>query len=258
MLEGLNIEPPKVSSVIKKFIEKRVNGSGLNGGIIGLSGGLDSTVTLFLTVAAIGKSNVLGVSLPYQESAQRSIDDAQLAAESVGVELETIDISPISDAYLRKQSNVDKLRKGNFLARIRMSILYDLSAKYSKMVIGTGNKSEKLLGYMTLWGDMACGIAPLGDLYKTQEYKLARYLETPPKIINKEPSADLWPGQTDEKELGFDYETADQVLYYLIEEGLQVGKIVRRGFDKEIVEKIKTLYENTDFKRRLPSFPKIQ
>ncbi len=258
MLDALKINRTEVIGKVTDFIQARVKASGLKGGVIGLSGGLDSAVTLFLSVKALDVDDLLAISMPYKESSTGSIDDARRVADRAGVELMQIDISPVADTWIEMAGDMDRVRKGNFLARVRMAILYDFSAKLSYMVIGTGNKSERLLGYTTLWGDMACGIDPLGGLYKTQVKDLAIALDVPSEVIEKPPSADLWPGQTDEVELGLSYEQADEILYYLLDREWELDKIINAGYRQEHVKRVKELYENSVFKRALPEFPVIK
>jgi len=241
----------KEKNRIIKFIRNYVHEAGFKKGIIGLSGGLDSSVSAYLTVEALGKENVIGVLMPYKTS--QSLDDGKLIAENLGIKYYIRDISPMVDSYFNlyeKDANV--LRRGNRMARERMCIIYDISAKENALVIGTGNKTELYLGYVTQFGDAACAIEPLGHLYKTEVLEIAKFLNIPSKIISKTPSADLWQGQTDEDELGITYKIADEILYYLLDENLSDEEIVKKGFSVSDISHIKNLMKKSEFKRRMP------
>ena len=250
------MDPKKAKDNLVSFIKNEVRKSGLKRAIIGLSGGLDSTVVAHLCVNALGSENVIGVIMPYETSDPESINDAQMVAKELGIKTEKVDITPMIKAYFDKFPQEDRIRIGNKMARERMSILYDLSRVYDAMVVGTGNKTETLLGYGTIYGDMACGIAPLANIYKSQERELAKYLQVPPKILNKVPTADLWPGQTDEGELGIDYPTMDHILGLLVDKKMTVNEATKKGYKAEDVRKINGRVRDNAFKRKPPLAPK--
>ncbi|MEA3475133.1 MAG: NAD+ synthase [Candidatus Cloacimonadota bacterium] len=243
----------KEKNRIISFIKKYVHNSGFKKGIIGLSGGLDSSVSAYLTVEALGKENVIGILMPYKTISSQSLEDGKLIAENLSIKYYIREISPMVDSYFDKyEKDANVLRRGNRMARERMCILYDLSAKESALVIGTGNKTEIYLGYVTQFGDSACAIEPLGHLYKTEVLEIAKFLNIPSQIINKTPSADLWQGQTDEDELGIKYEVADEILYFILDEKLSNEEIMKKGFSIDEIVHIKNLMEKSEFKRRMP------
>ncbi len=220
--------------------------------VVGLSGGVDSALAAALAARAVGAGRVHAYFLPYRDSDPRSAGDARAVADLLGLELTTHDISPQIDAYFdRAAPGADRLRRGNKMARERMSILFDRAKEHTGLVVGTSNKTEILLGYSTLFGDNASSLNPLGDLYKQQVRQLARHLEIPESVLAKPPSADLWPGQTSEGELGFDYATADEVLYLLFDQGLLADEVIDRGYPPEVVEQIVERERANRFKRRM-------
>lgn len=238
--------------VLTGFIKDAVKTTGAEGVVVGLSGGVDSALSTALAARALGPDRVLAVLLPYKTSSPESSSDAHAVASQFAVETRTIDISPMVDAYFdANEQKADPVRRGNKMARERMGILFDLAKKRRALVLGTSNKTEILLGYSTIFGDNASSINPLGDLYKQQVWQLAAELDLPRSVIDKEPSADLWPGQTDEGELGFAYQTADEVLYLMFDRGLSASEIVARGYETETVTKIEDLERRNRFKRRL-------
>lgn len=253
----LTLNTDLVTKVLTDFIRDETQNAGFDRVILGLSGGIDSTVAAYLAVKALGPTNVLGVLMPYTTSSAASIVDAELAARELGIRTERIDITPMVDAYLAAVNDISKLRIGNIMARQRMIILYDLSAREQGLVLGTSNKTELFLGYGTLFGDLACALNPLGDLYKTQVWQLAGALGVPQQIINKPPSADLWEGQSDEDDFGFTYKTADHLLYYMIDERRSVTELKAMGFDEDLVAKIRRMIMKSQFKRRLPLVAKV-
>lgn len=224
---------------------------GIQKAIIGLSGGIDSSLSLFLSVKALGKENVIGVRMPYQTSSAASLLDGQAVIDATGIESITIEITSQIDAYFEHFPEASFLRRGNKMARERMSILYDLSAQFNALVIGTGNRSEILLGYGTQYGDTACAINPLGNLYKSQVYQLSRFLGIPQQILHKAPSADLWEKQTDEEELGFSYYNVDQLLYYMMDKQCSKEELVQLSFTEEFIDKVQTRIARNEFKRKL-------
>lgn len=256
MNTNIPFDPIFTKNILTRFIRDETRKFGINRVVIGLSGGLDSSVSATLAVRALGKENVFGFILPYKATSKESLDDAQLIVEILGIQVETIDITPIVDSYF-KTNDVDKLRRGNFIARVRMCILFDKSSELSALVLGTSNKTELLLGYGTIYGDMASAINPLGDLYKTQIRILAKEIGVPERIISKPPTADLWVGQTDEGELGITYEEADDILYNLIEKRIPSSILIERGYDIAKVNKIISLVKKNQFKRSLPIIAKL-
>ncbi len=256
-MPNLSLNYKLVRDFIVEFIKEEAESNGFKRGILGLSGGIDSTLVAYLATAALGKENVKALLLPYKTTSPDSLKDAMLVVKKLGIPYKKIDITEIADAYFSLQSKISKIRKGNFLARIRMSVIFDKAAEFGAIVLGTSNKSEFLLGYGTWHGDMAAGIYPIGDLYKTQVWGLAKFLGIPEKIINKKPTADLWPGQTDESELGFTYEMLDSVLDLYIDKRKSRGEIIKAGFDEKLVNNVFTRVYKTQFKRTFPPVAKF-
>jgi len=250
--ERLRIDTDRVRGLIVEFIRRQMAEAGFQQAVIGLSGGVDSATACFLTVEALGPDNVLALRMPYRTSSLDTLADAQAVIDLLGIGSDTVDITPMVEPLLQRFPDMDAVRRGNVMARMRMIVLYDQSAAWKGLVIGTGNKTEALLGYTTLYGDAACAFDPLGDLYKTQLRQLAAALGVPQRIIEKPPSADLWPGQTDEGELGFTYAAVDQVLYLLFDEGAGFEDVVAKGFERAFVERVLEIVRRTEFKRRLP------
>jgi NAD+ synthase (glutamine-hydrolysing) len=220
--------------------------------VVGLSGGVDSAVTATLAARALGAANVLGVRMPYRTSSPDSLAHAQLVIDALGIESRTIDISAAVDGYLHLEPEADGRRRGNVMARTRMIVLFDLSAKLGGVPLGTGNKSERLLGYFTWHADDAPPINPLGDLFKTQVWELARHLGIPDVIVDKPASADLIAGQTDEADFGVSYAVADRVLSWILA-GYRAEELVERGFDAQHVDLVTRRLEGTHWKRKLPT-----
>jgi len=225
---------------------------GFTKGIVGLSGGVDSSLTAFLAVEALGKENVIGVRMPYKTSSPESLQHAQLIIDQLGIQAITVDITAAVDGYLSQVGDADPTRRGNVMARERMIVLFDLSAKYRALPLGTGNKSERLLGYFTWHADDTPPVNPLGDLFKTQVRALARHVGVPEVILGKPPTPDLVPGQTTEGDYGISYDKVDRILYYLIR-GMKSEDIVARGFTREEVDKVERRLDSTHWKRRLPT-----
>lgn len=257
MTTELNINPELVADILSRFIKEEVTKVGLQRVIVGISGGVDSSTSAYLGASALGKDNVLGVIMPYATSSPDSVRHARDVVEKTGIQCETIEITPMVDAYLETQPNADDRRRGNIMARQRMIVLYDKSAEHDGLVLGTSNKTESLLGYSTLWGDMASAINPLGDLYKTQVRQLARFLGVPEEIIEKPPSADLWVGQTDEDELGFTYEEVDSLLYLMVDKRFAVSELVDAGYKEEFIRDVFRRIQATQYKRRMPIVAKL-
>ncbi len=206
---------------------------------------------------ALGPENVLAVRMPYKASSPESLEHAQMVIEQFKVQSETIEITDIVDALIARDPEMSKMRRGNIMARVRMIVLYDQSEVFKGLVVGTGNKTEILLGYSTLWGDAASALNPIGDLYKAQVRQLALALSIPAAVVDKAPSADLWAGQTDEDELGFTYEEVDKLLYLLVDQRYRPEECVEAGFDRSFVEKVVTRVRRNQFKRMLPPIAKI-
>jgi len=237
---------------IVEFIRKQLQIAGFSKLIVGLSGGIDSSVTASLCVKAVGQENVKGVMLPYRKSHPDSLKDATEVAEFLGIDHQVIDISPMVDIYFNKYDHeANYLRKGNRMARERMCVLYDLSAKYKALVAGTGNLSELMIGYCTQYGDSACAFEPIGHLYKTEVFQVAELLKLPKSVITKNPTADLWNGQSDEEELGITYKELDEILYLMLEEKINEENMFEK-FSEEKVNKVKNMIKNSEFKRRMP------
>jgi NAD+ synthase (glutamine-hydrolysing) len=248
----LDIDGPLTEKWLVHFIQEEVRRRGFSKGIIGLSGGVDSSVTAFLAARALDPGNVIGVRLPYRTSSKESLEHAQLVIDSLGIEGRTLDISPAVDGYLSAESDASPGRRGNVMARVRMIALFDLSAKYQAIPLGTGNKTERLLGYFTWHADDSPPVNPLGDLFKTQVWQLARHLGVPQEIVEKPATADLIHGQTDEGDLGISYERADRILQWLLS-GYAPAELIARGFDTQEVEIVRQRLEGTHWKRRLPT-----
>ncbi|MGB9834494.1 MAG: NAD+ synthase [bacterium] len=243
--------------VIVRFLREETGKFGFNKLVLGLSGGVDSSLVAYLSVEALGKENVFPYFLPYKSTDPQSEIDALFMAETLGLSLRKIDITPMIDAYFELEPEADKVRRGNKMARERMAILFDQAMAHSAMVVGSSNKTELLLGYSTWYGDMACSLMPIGDLYKTQIWQMAKDLGLPPQIVKKVPTADLWPGQTDEGELGFQYLLADQILYLLVDERLSPVEVEKKGFSGDLIERIVKRVERYQFKRRMPPICKL-
>jgi NAD+ synthetase len=235
-------------SFLKEEFERR----GFEKAVVGLSGGVDSAVTAFLSAQALGPENVVAVRMPYRTSNPESLAHAQLVIDKLGIESRTIDISPAVDGYLANEPDADPGRRGNVMARERMIVLFDLSAKYKALPVGTGNKTERLLGYFTWHADDSPPINPLGDLFKTQVWQLATFLGVPDVIVSKPASADLIEGQTDERDFGISYAEADQILNWLVS-GYSPATLVARGFDPAKVELVRKRLAGTHWKRKLPT-----
>ncbi len=246
-----------VEKLLVGFVGAEVRKVGLSRAVLGLSGGIDSAVSAAVAARALGPASVLGVIMPYSASSPESLADAREVAACLGIETLVVDISEQIDAYFRHYPDASRLRRGNKMARERMTILYDHSAARSALVVGTSNKTELLLGYGTLYGDMASALNPIGDLYKTQVWGLARHLGLPASVIDKAPTADLWTGQTDETELGFSYHDVDRLLYRMIDERCSNDELLSNGFDEAFVERVARMVRSSQFKRRLPIIAKL-
>jgi NAD+ synthase len=257
MMISLRLNYEKVHEDLVKFIRDEVHKEGFEKAILGLSGGVDSSLTAYLTAEALGNGNVYGINMPYKHSSTDGIQHARKVASQLKIHFISIEITPMIDAYFNSFPNADPIRRGNKMARERMSILYDHSARFNALVVGSGNKTEILLGYGTIYGDMACAINPLGNLYKTQVWDLARQVGVPREVIEKVPSADLWHGQTDEGELGFSYREVDRLLDLMVDKGLSTEELIREGFTKDLIERVTARIRSSDFKRRMPVVAEI-
>lgn len=256
-MTDLTINQKLAHTILTKFIHSEITRTGYKRAVIGLSGGIDSALSCFLAADALGPENVLAVRMPYKSSSQDSLDHAQLAIDKTGVQSLTVPITEMVDPLFERFPDANDMRRGNAMARARMIILYDQSVAFNGLVVGTGNKTEILLGYSTLYGDSACALNPIGDLYKTQVRQLSRDLGVPEEIVDKPPSADLWAGQTDEDELGFTYEEVDKLLYLLVDERYNPQECVQAGFSQEFVGKVIARVRRNHFKRILPPIAKL-
>jgi len=231
------LNAPLVRRLLASFIADEVGKTGATRVVLGLSGGVDSSLAAALAAQALGAGNVLGVKMPYRTSSADSLQHADLVAERFGIETMTVEISPQIDAYFERFPDASASRRGNKMARERMTILYDQSARTGGLVLGTSNKTELLLGYGTLYGDMASAVNPLGDLYKVQVWDLSRAIGVPLTVVDKPPTADLWVGQTDESELGFSYPDVDRLLYAMIDLRYGRDELVAAGFAQAFVDR---------------------
>jgi len=243
-----------ISNFLTLFLKDEVEKTGLKRVVVGLSGGIDSAVVAVLAHRAFGDA-LLCVKMPSHYSSQSSLDDADELCERFGLRSETHSIAPLLKAY--EHEGLDNLRIGNFSARMRMATLFDISAREGALVLGTSNKSELMLGYGTLFGDLASAVNPIGDLYKTEVFELARHLDVPQSIIGKPPSADLWTGQSDEAELGYSYAQIDSVLKRYVEERASREELIEEGCDTALVDLIISRIYRNQFKRKMPVIAKL-
>ena len=256
-ISELEINAPLVERLLVGFIENVVRKTGFARVVIGLSGGVDSALCAYLAAKALGRENVTAVVMPYRLSSPESVAHARLVLKKTRVKSMTVDISDMVDAYFARFPEINGMRKGNKMARERMTILYDQSAALGALVLGTSNKSELLLGYGTLYGDMAHALNPLGDLYKTQVWQLAAHMRVPEEIVGKAASADLVVGQTDEDDLGFKYADVDALLYHLIDLRCSREELVKKGFAPEFIDRVDRLVRINQYKRRPPVIAKV-
>jgi NAD+ synthase len=248
----LRLNTDLATRALTSFVRDAVESAASQGVVVGLSGGIDSALAAALATRALGADRVHAFFLPYRTSNPDSSTDAHRVAQTLGIALRTIDISASIDAYFEAhEQDADAVRRGNKMARERMSILFDQAKRLGCLVLGTSNKTEILLGYSTIFGDNASSLNPLGDLYKQQVWQLSRHLGLPDEVVAKAPSADLWPGQTDESDFGFDYATADEILYLMFDSGLTGPEIVEQGYASEVVRRIERMERANRFKRRL-------
>lgn len=253
----MNLNCELVAKVLESFIRDELGKAGFSRVVVGLSGGIDSALSCFLAARALGAENVRAILLPYQTSSKESLVDARSVVEQLKIESETIEITPIVDGFFASQPEASSLRRGNAMARARMIVLFDKSMEHRALVLGTSNKTELLLGYGTLYGDMASAINPIGDLYKTDIFQLAKYLGVAKAILEKTPTADLWEGQSDEAELGFTYAEVDELLYELIDNRVSREQLTGRGFREDFIQKVIGKIQSSQFKRRGPIICKV-
>mgnify|MGYP000873206263 FL=1 len=257
LLPRLAINTDLARRILVLFLRDAVTKAGFQRAVLGLSGGLDSALVAYLVAEALGPENVLAIRMPYRASSQASLDDAQAVIDALGITSDTVDITPMVDPLLERFPDTSRVRQGNIMARMRMVVLYDQSAATDALVIGTSNKTEFLLGYTTVFGDNAAAVQPIADLYKAQARQLARAMGVPRSILEKAPSADLWANQTDEAELGFSYDLADQLLYLLVDERYTVDEAAAEGFDRALVEHIWRRVRRNHFKRTMAPVAKL-
>ena len=257
VMPRLAINTALAERILTGFIRDSITKAGMSRAVIGLSGGIDSAVSAYLAARALGPENLLALRMPYTTSSAESLSDAEAVIEDLGVEHLTVSISEMADPLIERFPGMTNLRKGNIMARLRMIALYDQSMAWGGLVMGTSNKTEFLLGYSTIYGDSGVALHPIADLYKFQVRQMGRYLGVPASIIDKSPSADLWIGQTDEDELGFTYDEADQVLFLLVDERYTVDEVAEEGFDREFVVKIWERVKANHYKRTMPNIAKL-
>ncbi len=257
VLPRLTINAELATRILTGFIRDSITKAGMTRAVIGLSGGIDSAVSAYLAAEALGAENVLALRMPYTTSSAESLSDAEAVIEDLGLPHLFVSISQMADPLIERFPDMSRLRRGNIMARLRMITLYDQSMAWGGLVMGTSNKTEFLLGYSTIYGDSGVALHPIADLYKYQVRQLARHLGLPVSIIDKPPSADLWVGQTDEDELGFTYDEADQVLFLLVDERYTVAEVADEGFDRDFVSQIWERVKANHYKRTMPNIAKL-
>ena len=256
-MAGLTVNTGLLRKILVGFVADEVHKVGVRKAVLGLSGGIDSALVAFIAAEALGPENVHAICMPYKSSNPESETHARLVAQACGINFSVIPITPMVDAYFNTFPEADNMRRGNKMARERMTILFDHSALLSALVLGTSNKTELLLGYGTLYGDMASALNPIGDLYKTQVWQLSAEMGVPSAVIEKQPSADLWAGQTDEEELGFTYRQVDELLGRMVDQRLNRDELITAGFAAEFIDTVYGKIQNSHFKRRLPVIAKV-
>lgn len=255
----LAIETAVARRLIVDFIRSQLRQAGFERLVLGLSGGIDSALVAYLAAEAVGPERLLSILMPYRTSSPESRSDAETVVADLGCASELVDISAMVDAWFDLPVNRDAspLRRGNLMARTRMMVLYDRSVTWRGLVVGTGNKTETLIGYTTVFGDSACALAPIADLYKTQVRQMSVAMGVPDAIIRKAPSADLWPGQTDESEVGFSYAMIDRILFRLVDRRRSIDEVIADGFDRATVERVDRMVAGAEFKRQMPPIAKV-
>jgi NAD+ synthase len=254
---SLFIDAGVTELVLTRFLRNEVTKAGFDRVVLGLSGGIDSALSCYLAVKAVGSENVLALRLPYQSSSAESMSHAGLVIEALGINSETVEITGMVEPLFAASAGISAHRKGNIMARARMIVIYDRSVAWNGLVVGTSNKTELLLGYGTIFGDLASAVNPIGDLYKTQVRRLARAMGVPGAIIDKAPTADLIPGQTDEGDFGFSYEEVDRLLYRLVDERYSREEAIAAGFGAAFVDQVIEMVRRSQYKRTMPVIPKI-
>lgn len=271
--EELRIDTDAARRLIGGFIRGQLRQAGFERAVLGLSGGIDSGLVAYLVAEAIGAERLLCILMPYRTSSPASRADAEEVVARLGCASRLVDISPMVDGYFgtageggappvpgaggSEALDASPLRRGNLMARARMMVLYDASVTWGGLVVGTGNKTESLIGYTTLFGDSACAFNPIGDLYKSQVRQLALEIGVPEAIVRKAPSADLWPGQTDEAEAGFTYHELDRLLYWMIDRRRTDAELAAMGFEAATVERVARMVAGSEFKRQVPPIAKL-
>jgi NAD+ synthase len=266
--EELAIDTAVAQRVIEGFIRGQLRQAGFERAVLALSGGIDSALVAYLVASAIGSERLLCVLMPYRTSSPASRADAEEVVRALGCPSEIVDITPMVDGYFGVDGGppgavgpegleAGAVRRGNFAARMRMSVIYDRSVTWGGLVVGTGNKTEGLIGYTTIFGDNASAFNPIGDLYKSQVRQLAVAMGVPTSIIRKAPSADLWPGQTDESEGGFSYPMLDRLLFWRIDKRRSIEEMEAIGFDRVTVERVDRMVAASEFKRQVPPIAKL-
>ncbi len=251
--DNLRVNEPLLTEWLIAFLrDEIIRRRGFTKAVVGLSGGVDSSLVAFLLARALGPKNVYGIRMPYRTSSQDSLDHAALVAEATGINMETIEITDATDGYLNLCPDADGRRRGNVMARVRMIMLFDQSQKLGTLPVGTGNKTERLFGYFTWHADDSPPVNPLGDLYKTQVWAISNYIGVPDVIVNKPASADLIVGQTDEGDFGISYPKADRILFYLLR-GFKAARLLEMGFPEAEVVLVKRRLDSTHWKRHLPT-----
>ncbi|MBI1282176.1 MAG: NAD+ synthase [Anaerolineaceae bacterium] len=256
-MHRLNINTDIARKMLTGFIKDQITKAGMKRAVLGLSGGIDSALSAYLSVEALGAENVLAVRMPYKTSNPASLNDAGLVIEALEIPHLDIPITGMADPLINQFPDMSNLRKGNIMARLRMVTLYDQSVAFGGLVMGTSNKTEFLLGYSTIYGDSGVALHPLADLYKAQVRQLSKAMGVPQPILDKAPSADLWEGQTDEGELGYTYNDVDQVLFLLVDERYTVDEVVEEGFERTFVEKVWSRVKINHYKRTMPNIAKL-
>jgi NAD+ synthase len=258
--DELLIDGAIARQIIGAFIRGHLEQTGFERLILALSGGIDSALAAYLAVEAIGADKLLCVMLPYRTSSPESRSDAEQVIRRLGCESRLIDITPLVDGYLERSiagEEVSDLRRGNLAARARMAVIYDQSVPWNGLVLGTGNKTETLLGYSTIYGDNAFALNAIGDLYKTQVRQLSAEMGVPDSILRKPPSADLWPGQTDEKEMGLAYDQMDRLLYWMVDRRYTAEQLEAKGFDADAIDRVEQMVAKSEYKRQMPPVAKL-